>query len=363
MLNLDSLMDKFIIFLPPLLTLIVVCVVIWAFHWFLIGRNPHLGNERKFPRQIILLGLMIAGLLTIAFTLPINEGSRNQLIGLIGLLISGIIAFSSTSIVSNLMAGILLRITRPFRTGDFIRVADHFGRVSERGLFDTEIQTETRELIALPNTFLITNAVTTIRSSGTIISATVSLGYDAHHSQVESSLIKAAEKCGLEEPFVHILELGNFAVTYRISGLLTEVKRLITARSNLYQNILDTLHDRDIEIMSPNIMNQRRIPDDKKVIPIMAIEQTPEEKVNAEEIAFDKAEAAEIVDKAKQDVIKEIEELEAAINEASEDTKSQIKERIEECRKYLKTLDTDVSNTEQIIAEKITPADANRSRR
>jgi small-conductance mechanosensitive channel len=363
MLNPDNLMDKLIIFLPPLLTFIVVCVVLWAFHWFLIGRNPRLGNERKFPRQIILLGLTIAGLLTIVFALPVSESSRNQLIGLIGLLISGIIAFSSASIVSNLMAGILLRITKPFRTGDFIRVAEHFGRVSERGLFDTEIQTETRELIALPNTFLITNAVTTIRTSGTIISATVSLGYDAHHSQVESFLIKAAEKCGLEEPFVHILELDNFSVRYRISGLLTEVKRLITARSNLYQNILDTLHDQNIEIMSPSIMNQRRIPDDKKVIPIIAVEQTPEEKVNAEEIAFDKAEAAEIVDKAKQDVIIEIEELEASMNGSSEDKKSQIKERIEECRKYLKTIDADVSNTGQIIDEQIAPADANRLRR
>jgi len=356
-------MDKFIIILPTLLTIIGVIAVLWAFYWFLIGRNPHLGNERKFPRQIILLGLTIAGLLTIVFALPVSESSRNQLIGLIGLLISGIIAFSSTSIVSNLMAGILLRITKPFRTGDFIRVANHFGRVTERGLFDTEIQTETRELIALPNTFLITNAVTTIRTSGTIISATVSLGYDAHHSQVQSSLIKAAEKCGLEEPFVHILELGNFFVTYRISGLLTEVKRLITARSNLYQSILDTLHDQNIEIMSPSIMNQRRIPDDKKVIPIIAIEQTPEEKVNAEEIAFDKAETAEIADKAKQDVIKEIEELEATMNEAPEGKKLQIKDRIEEYRKYLKTLDTDVTDTEQIITEKIAPEDASNPHR
>ncbi len=356
-------MDKFIIVLSPLLTTIAVIAVLCAFHWFLIGRNPHHGSERKFPRQIILIGLSIVGLLIIVFTLPISESSRNQLIGLIGLLISGLIAFSSTSIVSNLMAGILLRITRPFRTGDFIRVADHFGRVSERGLFDTEIQTETRELIALPNTFLITNAVTTIRSSGTIISATVSLGYDAHHSLVESSLIKAAEKCELEEPFVHILDLGNFSVTYRISGLLTEVKRLITARSNLYQKILDTLHEQNIETMSPNIMDQRRIPDDKKVIPNIAIKESTEEKVSAEEIAFDKAEAAEVVEKTKQDVIKEIEGLEAAMNEASEDDKSQLKERIEECRKYLKTLDTDAVHTEQSIAEQIAHADADRTRR
>ena len=355
-------MDKLYIFLTPFLTIIAVIAVLWVFHWFLIGRNPDLGNERKFPRQIVLLGLTIAGLLIIIFSLPISESSRNQLIGLIGLIISGLIAFSSTSIVSNLMAGILLRITKPFKTGEFIRVGDYFGRVSERGLFDTEIQTETRELIALPNTFLITNAVTTIRSSGTIISATVSLGYDVHHSQVETFLLEAAEKCGLEESFVHILELGNFSVTYRISGFLLEVKKLITARSNLHQKILDTLHEQNIEIMSPSIMNQRRIADDSIVIPKKSLKVTSEEKINAEEIAFDKAEAAEAAEKTKQDVIRGIEELEAEMNEAPEEDKSEIKERIEEYRKYLKALDVDATNNEKNIAEQIASSDTDKPR-
>jgi small-conductance mechanosensitive channel len=310
------------------LTITAVIATLGASYWLLLGKNPNLGNERRFPRQILLLGLTIAGLLTIVFALPISENSRNQLIGLIGLVISGIIALSSTSIVSNLMAGILLRITMPFRTGDFIKAADFFGRVSERGLFDTEIQTETRDLIALPNTFLITNPVTTIRSSGTIISATVSLGYDVHHSEIETALIRAAENSGLEEPFVHILELGNFSVNYRISGLLKEVKTLITAKSDLFQHVLDALHEQNIEIMSPGIMNQRRIPEDKKVIPARSINNKPETRTNAETIAFDKAEAAEAVEKTRQNLLQEIERLEAAMSEAPEEAKQQITKKI-----------------------------------
>lgn len=358
-----AMISNLIIFLTPLLTIIAVIALLWFLHWFLIGRSPDLGNERKFPRQIILLGLTITGFLVVVFSLPIDKSSRNQLIGLIGLVISGLIAFSSSSIVSNLMAGILLRITKPFRTGDFIRVQDYFGRVSERGLFDTEMQTETRELIALPNTFLITNPVTTIRSSGTIISATVSLGYDVHHSQIESCLLEAAEKCGLEESFVHILELGNYSVTYRISGFLAEVKKLITARSNLYQKILDSLHEQNIEIMSPSIMNQRRIPDDEKVIPKNMIKTSSEEKIGAEEIVFDKAEAAEVAERTKKDVIKKIEELEAEIKEASKETKSQIKKKIEESHEYLKTLEEDATNNKHTIAEQNAPPDADKPRR
>lgn len=214
----DRTLESICSFLPSLGVAIGLGAILWGAHWFLIGRHIDLGNERKFPRQIVMLGLTIVGLVTLVLFLPISESSRNQLLGLIGLLASGILAFSSTTVVSNLMAGILLRVTKPFGIGDFIRVGDHFGRVSERGLFDTEIQTESRELIAIPNTFLISHPVTTIRSSGTIVSITLSLGYDVHRSQVETLLARAAQASGLEEPFVHILELGNYAVTYRISG-------------------------------------------------------------------------------------------------------------------------------------------------
>lgn len=201
-------------YLPLLCITIALAAILLAAHWLLIGRHPDLGKERLFPRQIIMFGLALVGLLAMVLVLPISEESRNRLIGIIGLLVSGVVAFSATNIVASLMAGILLRLTTPFRIGDFIRVGDHFGRVSERGLFDTEIQSESRELTAIPNSYLVTHPVTTIRTSGTIISTTLSLGYDVHHSQIEPLLLRAAEESGLDEPFVHILELGNYAVTY-----------------------------------------------------------------------------------------------------------------------------------------------------
>ncbi|MBN1381020.1 MAG: mechanosensitive ion channel [Deltaproteobacteria bacterium] len=337
-------------FLPTIFTVMGVGILLWILYWLLIGRHHDVGKERKFPRQIILLGVMLAGILVTILVLPISESSRNQLIGLIGLLISGIVAFSSTNIISNFMAGILLRITTPFRTGDFVRVGDHFGRVSERGLFDTEIQTETRELVALPNTYLTNNPVTTIRSSGTIISVSLSLGYDVHHCQVESLLIKAAEKCGLEEPFVHILDMANYSVTYRVSGLLMDVKKIISVRSNLFQCVLDTLHDGGIEIASPTIMNQRQIEKDRKIMPMAMHTTSTNVNVNAEEIAFDKAELAEQMENEKEKLTQTIQELEAELKNASENDKIRIKEKIKKCSERLNHLNTD--KVETISAQK-----------
>ena len=332
--------NTFLSFVPFLGVVTAAILVLWLVHWLLLGRRPDLGNERKLPRHLFMLGLSLLGLLACVLALPISESSRNQIISLIGIVISGAIAFSSTTIISNLMASLLMRITKPFRVGDFIRVGDHFGRVSERGLFDTEIQTETRELISLPNIYCINNPVVTTLSSGTIISATLSLGYDVHRTRIEELLIRAAENAGLQEAFVHILELGNFSVTYRISGFLTEPKRLISARSALYACVLDTLHAGGIEIMSPTYMNQRQLSPDTSVIPPSAVTPPPsEQKAAAESIAFDKAEKAEEIENEKQHLAQEIEALQAALKEMADDDKQATQDALAQKKERLAELE------------------------
>jgi small-conductance mechanosensitive channel len=334
-------MVEHILTFAPLVGVVAAVVgLLWAAHWLLIGRQAELGNERKFSRQLIMLGLTILGLLACVLALPISDSSRNQLIGLVGIVISGMLAFSSTTIISNLMAGILLRITKPFRVGDFIRIGDHFGRVTERGLFDTEIQTETRELIALPNTYCINNPVAATLSSGTIISATLSLGYDLDHARIERLLEEAATTCGLREPFVHIMELGNFSVTYRVSGFLDEPKRLISVRSSLYGCVLDTLHGQGIEILSPAYMNQRQVGLETPAIPSEIDMTAPKEPdASPEDIAFDKADKAEKKENRKQELRQEMERLETLLKEdVEEERKKALKEALEQAKQQLKEL-------------------------
>ncbi len=325
-------------------TVAAVVFTLWTAHVLLIKRHSELGNERLFPRQLIMLGLTLVGVLVTILALPVSDSSRNQLIGLVGILLSGVLAFSSPTVISNLLAGVLLRITKPFKVGDFIRIGDHFGRVSERGLFDTEIQAETRELIALPNSYCVSNPVSTIRSSGTIISTTLTLGYDLDHRRIESLLIQAAESCGLKDAFVHILELGNFAVTYRISGLLEEPKRLLSARSHLCASVLDTLHEQNIEIMSPTFMNQRQIQERDKIIPSNTL-VTPAtvSDSKAESIAFDKAELAENLAKEKALVHKEIELLESSLKkQENEERKQDLNLKIDRLKQRQKALEEEV---------------------
>jgi hypothetical protein len=189
--------------------------------------------------------------------------------------------------------------------------------------------------MTLPNLHLVTNPVKVIRASGTIISAEVSLGFDVPRTEIEKLLCEAGRAAELQEPFVHILELGDFAVTCRVSGLLPEVKHVISARSRLREMILDNLHAGGVEIVSPNFMNTRAIAESRRFIPKTTREApTPEPEATAEAIAFDKAEEAETTERLRQrheEVLARLEEYEKQLKEAStEPDKERLTKQIEQ---------------------------------
>lgn len=252
------------------------------------------GRARRYSDQWILIATACVGVLAVILALPIEASPKTQVMGLLGILLSGAIALSSTTFLGNALAGVMLRSLRNFRAGDFIQVGDNFGRVSERGVLHTEIQTADRDLVTLPNLLLVTQAVKVVRSSGTVVSAAVSLGYDVPRKEVEQALLEAGRRTGLDEPFVQILDLGDFSVNYRIAGLCAEVRGLLTLRAELRRHMLDSLHEAGIEIVSPTFANERHLsPNAPPVLPPDALEPAaPAEALAPTKLIFDKAELA-----------------------------------------------------------------------
>ena len=251
--------------------------------------------------MLLLVGV---GLVLILLALPLEKETHKDLFQLLALLITAVITLSSTTFVSNAMAGFMLRGMQSFRLGDFLRVEPQFGRVTERGLFHTEIQTEERDLTTLPNLFLVSHPFTVIRSSGTIVSATVSLGYDTSHQIIEPLLLEAALAAKLSDPFVHVMELGDYSAAYRVAGFLSDVKHLITTRSKLRTKMLTTLHEAEVEIVSPSFMNQRQMDQAIRVLPTQkpgpyrTFDEEPDTKVEA--LIFDKADAVAQLEELKE---------------------------------------------------------------
>lgn len=285
----------------------------------------HRHKARKETHAGILAPLMTFSLVgitlvAVTLTLPIGEAARGQLLGLLGLLVTAAVALSSTTVLGNAMAGIMLRAIRAFRPGDFVRVGEHVGRVSDQGILHTEIQTEDRDLTTLPNLYLVTHPLRVMRSSGTVVSATISLGYDIAHQEIEKHLLVAADRAGLSDPFVQVLELGDDAITYRTAGFLTDIKQLLSTRSNLRKAMLDTLHEAKIEIVSPRFLNLRSIREQDTVLPEPAKIKRKHQVQDPEARIFDKADAAEAKDRMigeREALAQNCAELDAKIAESS----------------------------------------------
>ncbi len=283
--------------------IVITVIVIGALVYFVnqrIGRYYASRPHMKFRYQLIQVSGFMVAILLVILLLPLDTALRDQLLRLYGLIISATIALSSTTLVGNMMAGLMLRVIGNCKPGNYITVGDYFGRISEMDLLHTEIQTEERDLTTLPNLYLVTNPVRVMRASGTLLSVDVSLGYDVARHTVEKLLIDAANDAGLEKPYVQIRQLGDFSVSYQVSALLTDVNKLIDKRRELRARTMDALHAAGIEIVSPTFMNTRAVDKGITFIPEV-VEHTyaDDSKTSPDALAFDKAGKAESVEKLR----------------------------------------------------------------
>jgi len=291
-------LERLLPLLPPLAVLLSGIIIISLSWRILLRKKNSIFPDNYLVKQ--LLFFIICALVFLAFivSLPINNDLKRQIVSLFGIAATAVVAMSSTSFLGNAMAGFMLRFIDTIEPGDYIKVSDYEGRVSDQRLLYTEIQTEDSRLVTIPNLLLINNPTTVVRESGTIISTQVSLGYDVPRARVEEHLLKAASSASLENPFVHVLQLGDFSVTYKVAGFRTNTKQLLTAYSHLRSCVLDSLHKARIEIVSPTFMNQRRIEDGHVFIPASIIPQDESSaSQQAEQKIFDKAHDAESKDK------------------------------------------------------------------
>jgi len=302
-------------FLPLLVTLATVALVLTVVsRWF--RRRWQDKPDLQFRFQLIMLALTLASVLAVIIALPIDDVLRGQLLSLIGILLSAAIALSSTTFIGNILAGIMLKAVRSARPGDFITVGDLTGRVTEMDLLHTQIQTEFRDLVTVPNLYMVTQPLQVVRASGTIIHAEVSLGYDVHHQRVSDVLLGAAANAGLKDGFVQVRQLGDFSISYRVAGLLEDVQSLISARSSLRKAVLDALHGAGIEIVSPNFMNTRALAPEQRFVPAPGDKLQPGRppEKRAEEVAFDVAEEAASIEELRT----ALESVEAELKELKE---------------------------------------------
>jgi small-conductance mechanosensitive channel len=220
---------------------------------------PGFYSDWAVPTFNILRVLIYA--FTVAFVYPYLPNSESDVFKSISVLVGVIFSLGSTSVVSNLIAGIVMTYMRPFRVGDRIKINEVTGFVVERGPMSTRVRTHKNEFVSFPNQMILNTSVTNYNSSiadnfdGYIVNTSVTMGYNVPWRVVHDILIDAALKTKYTEktppPFVNQLKLDDFYCWYEINVYTKNVDILPAIYSELYKNIQDGFSAANISMYAP----------------------------------------------------------------------------------------------------------------
>jgi small-conductance mechanosensitive channel len=115
----------------------------------------------RLAGRITSIALIVFGAITALGTMGINVSALVAGLGLTGFALG----FALKDILSNLIAGVLILLYRPFRVNDYIMVAGNEGIVTEIDLRYTTLQKEA-QIFLIPNSVLFTNSIGVIESKG-----------------------------------------------------------------------------------------------------------------------------------------------------------------------------------------------------
>ncbi|MGB0497331.1 MAG: mechanosensitive ion channel family protein [Rubricella sp.] len=147
----------------------------------------------------------------------VETTSLVALIGAAGLAIG--LALQGT--LSNLAAGVMLLVFRPFRVGDFVEAGGHAGTVKSIDLFTTEYATPDNVKIIVPNGDIWAGAITNYSANATRrVDFTFGVSYASDLKKAETilrELIDADDRIHQNpEPFVKVTNLGDSSVDFTV---------------------------------------------------------------------------------------------------------------------------------------------------
>lgn len=260
-------------YIPNLFAILIICFavkyLVRLVHY--LSREVEAGRLKfggfypdwAMPTYHIIRFLLYAFM--IAMIYPYLPGAKNGVFQGISVFVGLIISLGSSTVIGNVIAGLVITYMRPFKLGDRIQLNDTTGNVIEKTPLVTRIKTPKNEVVTIPNSFIMSshtvNYSASAREYGLIIHSEVTIGYDVPWRQIHQLLIEAALNTPgvIDDPRPFVLEtsLSDWYPVYQINAYIREADKLAQIYSDLHQNIQDRFNEAGIEIMSPHYMAMR----------------------------------------------------------------------------------------------------------
>lgn len=228
----NDMVNDFIVRLPYFMVAVVVLLVFWLLSLIfksvvsklLSKSHTHRNLVRVFQRiggaLIFFIGLMVAMVIAIPGFTPA------KLVGALGIG-SVAIGFAFKDIFQNLLSGILLLLSEPFRIGDQIVSGEFEGTVEDIKVRATTIRTYDGRQVVIPNSQLYTSALTVNTAyKRRRLELTVGIGYEDDIRKAKEVILQALEKAEtvskLAEPSVVATEFGASSIDLKVRWFIND---------------------------------------------------------------------------------------------------------------------------------------------
>jgi small-conductance mechanosensitive channel len=201
---------------------------------------------------------------------PYLPGSHTEAFKGLSVLVGLMVSIGASGVIGQIASGMMIVYTYALKKGEYVRIQDYEGTVTELDLFVTRLRTGMGEEIALPNAFVLANVTRNFSraSSGKayVLDATVTIGYDTPWRQVHAMLLEAAATIPeiLSTPPAYVVQtaLADFYVAYRLIVQVDADAPSTRARvaSDLHAAIQDAFNRYGVQIMSPHYLGDPQTP-------------------------------------------------------------------------------------------------------
>ena len=235
--------------------LIILTIGVLLARWIGNVSNRWLESRVKEPPMRLLMVRAIRILVLILTLLVALDKFGFQVAPLVAAVgVAGVgVGFAFQGVLGNIIAGLSIIFTKPYRVGEYIELVGVHGQVVTIELFSTTLLQLDRSRVVIPNRKIVGEI---LHNYGTIrqLQLKVGVAYDANLDDVilAAKQIVAANPSVLKEPapVIGVSELADSAITLSVQPWVA-VADVVSARAELYKAIVERFRASNIEIPFP----------------------------------------------------------------------------------------------------------------
>ncbi len=241
------------------LILLSSAVVVALLNRYLFDYYYEKRRQVVIPRLLRDTVAFLLFLVALLLVLSVGYHAETQLKGLLaGSGVAAIIiGFAAQNLLSGVLAGMSLQIGPPYKLGDWLKVGDQFGEVTEITWGSTKLRTNDGIKLELPNNEIIKQTITNLHYPTPLhaMRLTVGADYAIPPNRVKDALLRATTHAiGVvpePPPKIYLKDFGESAITYEIKFWLMNHAQFNEICDTIRTNVWYEFKRRKINIPFP----------------------------------------------------------------------------------------------------------------